>query len=60
MKELYIKLLFDGSIIFCSEHFGKEFPWHTETLKALVNKLEALSRSLDKDAKITLRNGKLS
>ena len=39
-------------------HFGDEYPWHTETLTALVNKLETLSQPLDKDAKITLRNRK--
>ena len=40
-------------------HFGEDYPRHTETLKALVNKLETLSQSLDKDAKITLRNRKI-
>ena len=39
-------------------HFGDEYPWHTETLTALVNKLETLSQAFDKDAKITLRNRK--
>ena len=39
-------------------HFGEDYPRHTDTLTALVNKLETLSQSFDKDAKITLRNSK--
>ena len=40
-------------------HFGDEYPWHTETLNALVNKLETLSQFFDKNAIITLRNREL-
>ena len=38
-------------------HFGEEYPWHTKTLEELTARLDILSRSLEKPAKISLRNG---
>ena len=38
-------------------HYGPEYPWHTIAVEELVKKLETLSRSLDNEAKIALRNG---
>ena len=38
-------------------HFGDGYPWHTKTLEELTARLETLSRSLEKPAKISLRNG---
>ena len=37
-------------------HFGDEYPWHTKTIEELTARLEILSGSLEKQAKISLRH----
>ena len=52
MLFIYIKVY-----LTISDHFGDEYPWHTKTVEELTARLEILSISLEKPAKITLRLG---
>ena len=37
------------------DHFGEDYPWHTKVLKEPVEKLENLSKNLNREARVSLR-----